>query len=189
MQMNNLLQLILVSAMLVSCGGESSTSSNTNEESTTISKVDKKPINTCEILEKSIKASFNDATELEKSRDLVTEMMIKNNPNYKSKKCGYRFKSQSAVFDVHVDLWKVHSKYATDEALIKKVSYLNATKTEEVKGAGEKAFADTQSNRLVAMKNKSIIEARVRCVGDPQCSEGKAIVITLTNGIFESLDE
>lgn len=187
--MKNLLPLTLASLMLVACGGESSNSSKINEDDITSSMVDEEPVDACVILENSIKASFSDASELEKTRDLVAEAVGAEHAAYLPDDCEYRFKSQDAVFDVFVDLWKVHSEYATDEALMKKVSYMNAEKAEELEGVGEKAFADTISNRIVAMRNKSIIQTGVRCAGDPQCAEGKPIVKALTNSIFDVLDK
>lgn len=186
--MKNIQYLILASTLVASCGGTSSNSSEaTNDKkNSTITKVDKKPAHACKILESSIKSSFSDAKEMEVNEDFLAKS---KGDDYIPKKCGYRFNTQNAAFDAYIELWKVHSKYATGEALMKKVSYMNAKKTEEVSGIGEKAFSDTISNRFVAMNNKSIIATVVRCVGSPQCKEGRAINKTLTNGIFVELDK
>ncbi len=183
--MKNLLQLILISTLLVACGGESRDISSTD----TASAKEVKPVNACEILKTAIQTSYSDASDLEQARDLVAEAVGADMKKYLPKDCSYRFTSQGTSYDVYTDLWKVHSKYANDKAFKKKITYLNTGKTEAIDGIGEQAVYAPERISIVAFNNKSIIQVNAACVGEYLCEKGKPVAVALTKSILNELDK
>ena len=185
--MKNLLQLILVSVLLGGCGDEPTHSED--RDSTTTTTEEKQDFDACVVLKFSIESSYKDASDLQKARDLVAEAVGDEMQQYLPDDCSYRFTSQGTIYDVYVDLWKIHSKYADDEAFNKKIKYLNTDKTETISGIGEKAVYAPNRISIVAFNNRSIIQVNAACAGEFLCKKGKPVAIALTKSILEELEK
>ena len=185
--MKKLLPITLISIMLVACGGEQAETSKNTENKASVAEA--KPVDACKTLESAIRSSISDASDLKQAEDPMAKFVGDDLKKHLPKECSYRFASQGAEFDAYAELWKVNSKYADEKAFKNKVKFLNVKKTEAINNIGEQAVYTPESNNMVALNNRSIIQVRIRCVGNPQCAKAKPIIITLTKSILKALDK